>query len=389
MLLLLLYIVLISFTALSQTGLIQTNPYLPAKPFANMKSMQNYLPLDGLRFIAIVMVVMTHTQVGNAGGVGVAWFFVLSAFALTYSSLKQKTDFRDYKQLISFFRKRGLRVLIPYWIVLLVYLLFLSDKFIFTGFLKNLTLIEPFGYNTWFLRPLIIFYLLFPFLFMFNKHVLKDNIFLILLFTGVIPLIAHLILLSTESKLLYLSDFRAPMELLSVGMLIAYLFLKKRSKYVHFKEISLLCIILLAIILFMTPIWEFYLSNPAMETVKRATFGLFSNPIRIRGAYTLQAVLFGAFLLFYLWENGPVQKILNSKVMKHLGAYSYEIYLVHTIIYLEVLKPLVYPETNTINSTTIFLFLLTLALSYLVSLLFKKIVNFLDSGLGAKIDLLR
>ena len=333
--------------------------------------MSTHFPLDGLRFIAIVMVVMTHTQVSNTGGVGVAWFFVLSAFLLTYTNLKRKTDFGDYKQLGNYIKNRFLRIYIPYLFILIIFLFFITKNISLILIFKNLTLVEPSGYNTWFLVPLIIYYIIFPVIFTFNNYRLKNNIVYIFILYIVIPFIIHLFIVKTES-FLYILDLRVPVELISTGMVIAYMYDKIKNKTRSLKTITLFCILLLTLILFMSPIWNLYLPKEILVMGKQMTLGLFGNPIWINRALTIQGFLFGIFLLFYLMEKGLVQRILNNKIFSYLGKYSYEIYLVHDAIYIHILKPIISTQKNIINTTSIILFILTLIMSFLAAWLLRK-----------------
>jgi peptidoglycan/LPS O-acetylase OafA/YrhL len=66
--------------------------------------------LDGIRGIAIIMVVLHHSGLLNAGWTGVDLFFVLSGFLITQILLRTKSD-EDYWS--SFYKKRARRILPP------------------------------------------------------------------------------------------------------------------------------------------------------------------------------------------------------------------------------------------------------------------------------------
>src|SRR5215212_7001026 len=68
--------------------------------------------LDGLRAIAILLVVMCHTGVPNAvaaGGVGVTVFFTISGFLIT-ALLLAEHDASGRVNLLAFYRRRALRL---------------------------------------------------------------------------------------------------------------------------------------------------------------------------------------------------------------------------------------------------------------------------------------
>lgn len=77
--------------------------------------------LDGLRAIAVVLVLLAHSRlplVGNGGGVGVAIFFTLSGFLITALLLQERDDFGSFR-VGAFYRRRFLR-LVPAMIVCVI-----------------------------------------------------------------------------------------------------------------------------------------------------------------------------------------------------------------------------------------------------------------------------
>jgi peptidoglycan/LPS O-acetylase OafA/YrhL len=91
-----------------------------------------YSYIDGLRGVAILMVVLVHVQgvvapprsaavaaLVASGARGVQLFFMLSAFTL-YSSLIQRFD-RETKPVLSFYVRRAFRILPVWWCAVLIY----------------------------------------------------------------------------------------------------------------------------------------------------------------------------------------------------------------------------------------------------------------------------
>lgn len=85
--------------------------------------------LDGLRGIAVIVVVLSHMSNAHlylvpgadfrgTGKYGVYLFFVLSAFLLTRPLLRPEADLRDARGWARYAARRALRVLPLYWIVL-------------------------------------------------------------------------------------------------------------------------------------------------------------------------------------------------------------------------------------------------------------------------------
>src|SRR5579885_106385 len=103
--------------------------------------------IDGLRGLAIALVVLHHAYqdflhsgydllksshavfrligaVGTRGYLGVPLFFVLSGFCLSYPALKRRAEGKDSWFVASeFFARRCLRILPPYYVALLLFLL--------------------------------------------------------------------------------------------------------------------------------------------------------------------------------------------------------------------------------------------------------------------------
>ena len=126
--------------------------------------------LDGLRAVAIAMVVAYHVDKGlvPAGHWGVHLFFVLSGFVIT-SSICAEIDRSGGLKLASFYRKRLLR-LVPPVVAVCVALLAVGaewSKVMPTlGFYANYARIENIDLgrlaHTWFIAVILQFYVLWP-----------------------------------------------------------------------------------------------------------------------------------------------------------------------------------------------------------------------------------
>jgi len=131
---------------------------------------------------AIILVVTSHIgyflfanhqflyPLSNIAGVGVDLFLFLSGFGLVASFYKKPLSAWD------FYKKRLLKIFIPLWIVLIVYLLL--DKFLLNQTYQLRTIIESFfgifrsadifrdiNSPLWYLTLILFYYLTFPFVF--------------------------------------------------------------------------------------------------------------------------------------------------------------------------------------------------------------------------------
>jgi peptidoglycan/LPS O-acetylase OafA/YrhL len=156
----------------------------PRKPSAPDAALPPSVPaLDGVRGLAALMVVLTHVgyQTGavvhGAHGallarfdVGVALFFVLSGFLLYRPWLAAAAVGRRAPDVRSYLRRRGVRILPAYWLVLIVVLLLPARSTLTSAdTLTNLTLTQvypghllPDYTQTWSLCTEAAFYVLLP-----------------------------------------------------------------------------------------------------------------------------------------------------------------------------------------------------------------------------------
>src|SRR5919198_4263970 len=112
-------------------------PNKPPFPAALAQGLaQSHLPsLDGLRALAVFMVLLYHLQVpGVSGGAGVLIFFVLSGFLITWLLLKEEERFGKIS-LKLFYARRTLRIMpafYVYWIVFVGSVLIFSKRLVIT-----------------------------------------------------------------------------------------------------------------------------------------------------------------------------------------------------------------------------------------------------------------
>ena len=122
--------------------------------------------LDGVRAIAITLVVASHTGILGQGGLGNAIFFCLSGFlaAIPFKQDVEK-DFLSIKTILNYYLNRLIRILPVYYVVIgTVYVAtgrFFGNKI---TLLKNMLFIENFS-HLWFLQQEMLMYFCLPFIF--------------------------------------------------------------------------------------------------------------------------------------------------------------------------------------------------------------------------------
>lgn len=314
--------------------------------------------LDGIRFIAALLVILhhaqffkTHNQVGqlafldgafvSTGRIGVNLFFVLSGFLISYLLMSEnaQTGTISFK---NFYFRRILRIwplYLAYGISLTLIAPFLFNimgiptagdtRTIFTNliflllFAVNIQL-AFFPYNkgileiTWSVCIEEQFYLLWPLLLLLFRKRLK-SLFIVLIAIGFTSKLLCLILpyffdvkaeYLLETSYLLLFD---KLELFGTGMFAAYI-LFHRERYLGFlskgftKPVQIAMLLLTGLVIF---------SVLKIPVVSKYYFDHF-----------IHAALFGYLMLAAVSENSILN--LEYPIMKTLGKISYGIYMFHT-----------------------------------------------------------
>ena len=293
--------------------------------------------LDGLRAVAIVLVVFAHlgqrylpgTSFAVAGSIfvpdGVGIFFVLSGYLITTLMVRElaHTGAIDLK---AFYLRRTLRILPPLYVYLCAAFLLSLWLHLNTGgiaasllFCRNLVN-PPNGWLTehvWSLSLEEQFYFLWPFA------------FVLAMARGGRAMAARL-----AAGLIVVAP------LVRVGMRAVHLFPHREAYFLFGRMDALMCGCLLALVvgqprferLFarIAKVWwllplEYFILSSVLNT-------LLGGAWRLSVGLTLDSVC-GA--LFILWcsrhAEHPVGRVLNSRVMVTLGVWSYSMYLWQTL----------------------------------------------------------
>ena len=333
--------------------------------------------LDGLRFVAALMVIISHVElfkirlglesfydnyyISNLGTFGVNFFFVLSGFLITYLLLIEETKRSkiDYKK---FLLRRVLRIWpLYYTIILLVFFILPAINFpsipgysLSTNFIERFILcifflpnfskayfeFIPYGGILWSIGVEEQFYLLWPAVFLVKKvkrvSVILSLILIIVLIKGVftLPLFSEF---DNFKNLLTLSRF----ELLMIGGLFAFLRSKLQFQLINTNHIWLV-------------FWSL-------------TFLLIILPKKYDHIFhLLSAPFFGSIIL--LISNIKKRLLFELPVLKYFGKISYGIYMYHMMIAGFVLHVLnnFYSKPSGIFYNLL-LYSLTLSLTLLIS----------------------
>lgn len=300
---------------------------------------QHYPALDGLRGVAILLVVFVHNfgfmNYFFFGWLGVDLFFVLSGFLITEILLNSSGQPGFLKR---FYVRRVLRIF-PLFYLLLLICLFILPLFKTLGldisyyrenqvwhwtYLQNWLYVfkEPYGdkilMHTWSLAVEEQFYLLWPLLILLLRRpkYLLAAMLLLLIMTGVAR---YIVWLNKTENLAYASLYTfTRIDGLCIGSMVALL---QKINPRFLKKYTLLIVLLMAAINF-----GFYFIND------RSGFTL---PYLAIVGYTTFAVIFG--LLVYeavAGESKFLQLLLDNRPLKLFGKISYGLYVFHWPVYI-------------------------------------------------------
>jgi peptidoglycan/LPS O-acetylase OafA/YrhL len=345
-----------------KTTTLQTEPHPKTQPRIEY--------IDFAHGFAMLAIVLFHylqpyavetplSKVILIGGSGVHLFFILSGFGLGLSSQTIDT--------ITFYKKRFSRILVPYYLVVLAIFALNQVWQIYPGdgvyalaghlFLYKMfdeKIMGSFGYHFWFISTIIQFYVAFP-LIIWLKRRLSSTVFL-----GISLLISmaywvSVSILGLADQLIFNSSSLQYLWEFNLGIILADAYRHHDFVFWRQKPSILLATAVLGIGLM------------AGLALKGGNVGKTFNDIPASIGFT-------SLSAFVYWLCDQHLSSLKQ-VCKRVGSLSYELYLIHMIVFLLIslgLKTLFQFE-GTI-ATALFLILpITLLLSYWLMHLNRKI----------------
>ena len=288
-----------------------------------------------LKGIAAILIVISH--IGNKygiryftplGGIGVSVFLMLSGYGLLLSYKK--------KGLNNFLARRFSGILIPYWIVVIIYSFINIDIFNIYDFIMQILLIKTIPY-TWFVQYIIILYIAFYVIFKIFPENYKIKIF-IFLSTIIIFLNNGIVAEQAYSFIIGIIIANHKKEILMIN----------RSKL--FIQGIILCLLGVSTLIVrqIIPDNSFYLIFNFIDFVLKESIAL---------GIVLMSFIFIKYNIF--------------KGFSMVGKVSYEVYLMHTL--------LIFIISNNFNFTNILIYVvLTIAGVSILHVLSKKTVKLIQ-----------
>lgn len=292
--------------------------------------------LDGLRGLAVIIVLASHTNsfgMSGQGSLGVILFYFLSGYVLSVpfaSGTQKKINIASFKR---FTINRLLRIVPVYWVIAGLTTLYLNKNL--EWYLWNISFVK--GWNHfWSVAQEVRFYILFPVV-VFILSFIKNKFFKV-------GILALLIFLAYKYK------FTHKVDMLDGRYVHFYIFMFLGGAFACFlvdlfkswevvlngyiKNAFLWLTFLIFLFLFLSS--EFVFSNFWSKI-----FTELPNKYNMNG-WTHPVLWLYLFIIFFfsitLYQEGTVYKVLSSYIFRHIGLLSYSIYLIHVIILIQFQK---------------------------------------------------
>ena len=286
--------------------------------------------LDGLRGLAVLIVLMSHTSAFGMyaqGSLGVLLFYFLSGFVLTLPYIEDPKKLLNKKEFFRYATNRFLRLVPIYVVAVMVYALYAGSDL--NWFLYHVSFIK--GENHfWSVAEEARFYVLFPLvivlLALIPKYTFRILILSILIYYAYQYRGVHKIDMMNGRNV----DFYFWMFLGGslASMIYGSPLLKRFKDKVVLKYTLSIGAVIVLLLLFLT-------SNHMIATLWHPLFPALPDNLKLNG-WRMPDVWFGLFLILLVsvttYSNTAASKFLQSPILRHLGLLSYSLYLFHVLI---------------------------------------------------------
>ena len=293
--------------------------------------------IDGLRAIAVISVIIYHTQIKifgyqpfKGGFIGVDIFFVISGYLITSLIIKEINETNSFS-IINFYKRRSKRILPALFVMILISIIFawnyltpnsfiqysksiISSVFFFSNYFFYLegliynaegSLLKPL-LHTWSLSVEEQFYIFFPLLLICVTKFFNKSFFTLLSVLFILSLSISFLTTSQNSVFSFFSTLSRVWEFIA-GSFLAYLEIKNNKiKTINKNYYSYLGFFLIFFSLI-------YFDNNS-----------------IHPSFLTLVPITGAFLIIACSNlNNLINKILSSFIFVKIGLISYSLYLWH------------------------------------------------------------
>jgi peptidoglycan/LPS O-acetylase OafA/YrhL len=325
-----------------------------APAHATSSSRPHLVPLDGIRGIAILMVICSHVfesdidhhgllvriigQVFYYGSFGVDLFFVLSGFLITGILVDTVHDPHYFR---TFYARRTLRIFPLYYGVLLLALVLTPSLHLHWGsmgalywlYLQNLrpaiamsfTLGGPFAlYHFWSLAVEEQFYLVWPTIVRLVPA--PQRLLRVTLYGALLALVARFVLVLSGASLFALhvtTALRADSLLLGGALALLY----RSPAWERVSQLARPVALSMGALIVSSIIWlEPLLAN------RPVAWSLWHAALR----YSVLAIGFGALIAWSLQPGTHLRRLCEQAWLRRFGTYSYGLYVLHVFLMVEL-----------------------------------------------------
>lgn len=296
--------------------------------------------LDGLRGLAIILVLLSHSSNGNIffheflnfqriGKSGVFLFFILSAYLLDKQiTLAFKRDIVNLQFWKTYFAKRFLRIFPAFIISLLLYRFLNVFELNHTlksweSVLSHIFLLEGLN-HFWSIPAEFKYYLISPLVMMFCHYVLKWSKI------SVVSFLIISILVTAAPNHFFDFHVTSTIGYLPIFLVGTFLSVYEVNYDLNFnnnirKSINYLATLCLIIVLLTAPYYHEKLLGESVNFQETRY-------------YLLYSVLWGMTLLAALKGKGFIKRLFENKLLCFFGKISFSLYLFHAFI-IEILWP--------------------------------------------------
>lgn len=288
--------------------------------------------LDGIRGLAVLLVVASHTNsfgMSGQGSLGVFLFYFLSGYLLSVPYAEYPNNILSIREIKNYFLNRLLRILPTYAIFVGVTAITLGLEQDRVWYFWNISFVK--GWNHfWAVAELARFYVLFP-LVIAILALTKNGALRILM----LICLSYLAYEFRKYHLIDMMDGRKAefyFYIFLSGSLTCFLissaFIKKYLDNIYAKKMFSAAAILIFLFLF-------YSSTYMVDNLWRLIFTDLPKDFSLNGwvmpgVWTILFVILFFSLTFY--SEGAINRLLMSSFFRHIGLLSFSIYLVHIAI---------------------------------------------------------
>lgn len=335
------------------------------------QSSSRLIQFDGLRGLAIIIVVLSHCDILNQGCAANGIFFALTGFLLI-NPFKDAYEqrFLSIWNILKFYKSRIVRILPPYYLVLLIVFIHTGFKVIKKDVFLSLLYFGGIYEHLWYVYAYFWLMYIIPFVFLFLLLLAKKIKFLRndLVCAGIF------FVLSAVIRVVFLAfdmfDIRFDQLMLGIAAGYLFRFIRNNEKLSAKLKKHITAGQILMIVIFSL----FILSS--CDVLKLFDPNLAYYYVGMKWIFTVGFFMSVLVLLVALYPDGFIGKFLQLKPLTFVGKHTFAIYLLNSFII---------PQLNIHSKYLLFLcvFSASLLLAWIIDSVIDMVKNVLQNAFGS------